>query len=163
MGYNILDVINKLILIKKKVKAMYENIAEDSISNYRLTVAANILVRYQDKHIQYYEKLKLKIKKDILEDIDFVIYDKISFLIDEYKNNIHMVESIPKDIEEILDMALEFQKKNGALIIDIQGRLIKKEADVETKTYSILSEILNREKTYIDDLKNVLENKVKKK
>lgn len=162
MGYNVLDIINKLILIKEEVKKIYIKISSNSEENYAIKISANILARYQNKHIIHYKELKDKIKNDKLDEIDFVIYDKISFLIDEYKNKINLIESNPKNIKNILYLALRFQDENDALIIDIQGRLVKKEEDSKTKTYDILTQILNDEQKHTDELKLILKNYLKK-
>ncbi|MCY6372699.1 hypothetical protein [Clostridium ganghwense] len=156
MGYNVLDVIDKLIMIKQKVKGIYINISYMDIEEQAIKLVATALAQVQEKHIKYYEELRNKIGENT-EEIDFVIYDKISFLIDEYKNRVDIFEVKPKDIKEILNLAFDFENKNGALIIDIQGRLVKKESDVETKTYRILSEILQKEQSYIKELKSILE------
>lgn len=162
MGYTIIDIIDKLIKIKMKTREIYLNISHMNSEDKAFNLVAIALMKVQEKHIKYYEELKMKIGKDVKE-IDFLIYDKISFLIDEYKNRVDILEINPKNMEQILNLALDFEKKNSALIIDIQGRLVRKEVDVQTKTYSILSEMIKKEQKYLNDLKNVIENTISKK
>lgn len=162
MGYTIIDIIDKLIMIKMKTREIYLNISHMNREDKAFNLVAIALTKVQEKHIEYYEGLKGKIGKYI-KGIDFLIYDKISFLIDEYKNRVDILEVNPKNMEEILNLALDFEKKNSALIIDIQGRLVKKEVDVQTKTHSILSEMIKKEQKYLDDLKNIIENTIMKK
>lgn len=162
MGYTIIDIIDKLIMIKMKTREIYLNISHMNREDKAFNLVAIALMKAQEKHIEYYEGLKGKIEKNV-KGIDFLIYDKISFLIDEYKNRVDILEVNPKNMEEILNLALDFEKKNSALIIDIQGRLVKKEVDVQTKTYSILSEMIKKEQKYLNDLKNIIENTIMKK
>lgn len=162
MGYNIIDIIDKLMMIKKKTREIYLNISEMNEEDKAFSLVAIALMKIQEKHIVYYKELKKNIGKDV-EKIDFWIYDKISFLIDEYKNRVDILEVNPKNMKEILNLALDFEKKNSALIIDIQGRLVNKEVDVQSKTYSVLSEMIQKEEKYLNDLKNIIENTIIKK
>lgn len=162
MGYTIIDIIDKLIMIKMNTRQIYSSISYTNREDKAFNLVAIALMKVQEKHIKYYEELKSKIGKDIKE-IDFLIYDKISFLIDEYKNRVDILEVTPKNMEEILRLALDFENKNSALIIDIQGRLVRKEVDMQTKTYSILSEMIRKEQKYLNDLKNIIQNTIMKK
>lgn len=162
MGYTIIDIIDKLIMIKNKTRQIYLNISNINREDKAFNLVAIALMKIQEKHIQYYKELKKNIGKDV-EQIDFWIYDKISFLINEYKNKVDILEVNPKNMEEILNLALDFEKKNSALIIDIQGRLVSKEVDVQTKTYSVLSEMIKKEEKYLNDLKSIIENIIMKK
>ncbi|MCY6356026.1 hypothetical protein [Clostridium sp. ZS2-4] len=162
MGYTIIDVIDKLIMIKMKVREIYSDTSQMNTEDKAFNLVTIALMKVQEKHIKYYNGIKETIGKDI-EEIDFLIYDKISFLIDEYKNRVDFLEVNPKNMEEILNLALDFEKKNSALIIDIQGRLVKKETDVQTETYNILSEMIEKEQKYLNDLKQIIEKTIMKK
>jgi len=49
---------------------------------------STVLIKQMDKTIEYYEKLKKVISGMEFEEIDFVIYDKMSFLIDEFNRKV---------------------------------------------------------------------------
>lgn len=156
MGYTVLDIINKIITIKLKVKSIYSNIESEKNIDISFKCVVSALLQEQQKHIDYYKKLEKQLKGQELEDIDFVIYDKISSLIIEYNNKVNLLNISPKYITELLSLALDFQNQNSALMIDIQGRLVRKSNDVDSKNYNILTNVLEHEKKYMKILNNLL-------
>ncbi|MCY6485858.1 hypothetical protein OW763_16210 [Clostridium aestuarii] len=159
IGYSIVDIIDKVISIKRKVQGIYKGILQEDNVDQSIKVIANALEKEQERHIKYYDQLKYKIENTDnadIEEIDFVIYNKISYLVNEYKNKVYILNVKPKSIGEIWKIALDFEKENNALIINIQGRLVKKAVDVDSKTYKILSQMLEYEKKYIEFLKRYL-------
>ncbi|WMJ80044.1 hypothetical protein RBU49_14540 [Clostridium sp. MB40-C1] len=158
MAYNVIDIIDKLTFLKRKVKNIYIETYSANPNDYRCKIVCNTLVKYQDKHIKHYNEIKKNLIHKELEEIDFVIYDKISFLIDKYKNSIYLIDKDHKSIKDILKLALKYENENKGLIIDIQGRLVKKEQDTRTVTYSVLSDILKKEQMYIYDLTKILQD-----
>ncbi|MCY6960647.1 hypothetical protein [Clostridium brassicae] len=158
MAYNVIDIIDKLNFLKRKVKDIYIDIYSSNPDDYRCKIVCKTLVKHQDKHINYYNKIKRNLTNKQLDEIDFAIYDKISFLIDKYKNSIYLIDEDHKSIKDILKLALKYENENKGLIIDIQGRLVKKEKDTKTVTYNVLSEILKKEQMYIYDLTKILQD-----
>lgn len=89
--------------------------------------------------------------KDI-DVIDFGIYDKISFLINQFNLRIYIADAkTPKDF---LNFSLGLEKEILALFLDIQGRLIKTSSDTTSTAYIILSNIINTKTKLIENLES---------
>ncbi|QXM06584.1 hypothetical protein [Crassaminicella indica] len=155
MAYTVIDLINKAIVIAKKRYEMYKNIGEIMEQDFRVTLAANILVKSVAKNIAYYEKLKLELEKDD-EVIDFATYDKISFLFNKFLQRFESPEI--KNVKEFLEFSVDFEKKIVAFYIDIQGRLVKKQEDTDRKAYKILSAIIEEKQNHIKNLQMFIKN-----
>ena len=157
MGYNAIDLLDKSIFIANKRKEIYTKIGEKNTSNTALLLISKVLVKNVEKSIQYYKKLKNEISEDILEDIEFTAYDKISFLINEFNKKL-LVPDI-SDVKELLGFSLEFEKLLYALFIDIQGRLVQKEEDTDSTTYKLLSNIIRRKEKQLESLEKAIKDK----
>lgn len=151
MGYSILDLIDKFIDIEKKGFEMYNEIEKSSSDSIRIKSISKILAKEEKRHIKFFKDLKNTIEEfDNIDEIDFLTYDKAAFLINKFKNNI-----APKnfnDSKEIVNFALEFERENLALLIDVQGRIVKDEDDINTTTYNALSKIIEEERKHVDNL-----------
>ena len=88
MGYNILDIINKAIDISHMRKRLYLEINQQNYQSPSVKILSKVLADNVDKSIIYYEKLKKEVDENV-EIIDFVIYDRISFLINQFNLRIH--------------------------------------------------------------------------
>ena len=150
MGYNVIDVIDKAINISIKKKAIYSIIGEIKSDLPSIEVVLVILLRQIDNTIDYYKSLKIESANTEFEEFDFVIYDKISYLINEF--NSKMFEPEIKDVRSFLEFSLALEKNTYALFVDIQGRFVKNKADVNTKTYSILSKMITNKANFISSL-----------
>ena len=84
MAYNVLDLLNKAINIAEKRKRTYNEAILNISKNSSLYILINVLIKNIDRTIEYYKKLKLETNTVTGEEIDFDIYDKISFLINEF-------------------------------------------------------------------------------
>jgi len=157
LGYNAIDLLDKSIFIANKRKEIYTKIGEKNTSNTALLLISKVLVKNVEKSIQYYKKLKNEISEDILEDIEFTAYDKISFLINEFNKKL-LVPDI-SDVKELLGFSLEFEKLLYALFIDIQGRLVQKEEDTDSITYKLLSNIIRRKEKQLESLEKAIKDK----
>jgi RNA processing factor Prp31 len=115
---------------------------------------SKVLAREIDKTINYYEELKKEINQVEFDEIDFYIYDKMSFLIDQYNKRTCVVEI--SNIKEYLKFSLELEKDGKSLLIDIQGRFVKNRSDLQTKTYEILSNMINNKAVNIAALQEIL-------
>ncbi|MBF8982896.1 hypothetical protein IZY60_05050 [Lutibacter sp. B2] len=147
--YTTLDLINKTIIIARKRQDMYKKISSLDSQHFTTAMIANTLVIDAKKTLLYYEKLKMEVE-DGQEEIDFATYDKISFLINEFKRR--FVSPTIYDVENLLKFSLDFEKQVIALFIDIQGRLIHDKYDVEKNTYKILSSIIEAKQKHINNL-----------
>lgn len=98
------------------------------------------------KHIKYYQDLKKEFENNSNEEIDFYLYDRVAKLLFEFKNQ----SNLPKisNVQDLIRYAFEFEKNNIALLIDIQGRLIQKEDDMNKKVYKIINDIIKEEREH---------------
>ncbi len=88
--------------------------------------------------------LKKNIKTLEKEDIDFFIYDKISARIQQFKFNMNITKM--DNVKELINFSIDFEKENLALLIDIQGQLVRKETDTNMLSYNVMGKIINEEK-----------------
>lgn len=145
MGYTIYDLIEKLIDIEKSALQLYIKIEEEYRTKSRsISIVTKAIAKQEEKHIEYYEKLKIDLEKDLKnENIEVYLYDKVAKLLIEFK----MYIDIPKIdvVQDLIKYSLEFEKNNIALLLDIQGRLLEKEDDVNNNVYKVISNIINEE------------------
>lgn len=154
MSYNVLDLLDKAINISKKKKGLYSSALVDVPKNSSLYIFLNILIKDMDKTIDYYKSLKLETNSLTGEEIDFVIYDKISFLINEFDQKIFIPEKL--NTKTLLNVSLDIEKNVLALFIDIQGRLVKNKEDTKTNAYKILSKVILKKDKKVKDLQNFI-------
>lgn len=141
MSYNVVDLIDKTIAVAKRSKEIYFNIEKKTSSSVQLKIMSTVFIKATDKTIDYYNSLKEELKDIELEDIDFVIYDKLSFTINEYNKKTYN-ENI-NTIKEYLNFSLELQKDMLALLLALKGRLVVDKASLDSNTYKILSKIID--------------------
>lgn len=156
MAYTILDLLDKAINICEKRKTLYTNAVLKIPPNSSTHIFMNVMIKNMDKNIQYYKSLKLEINEVSVEEINFLIYDKISFLINEFDKKIFIPENL--DTINILNFSLNIEKDILALFIDIQGRLIVNKEDVNTKAYKIVSKLISHRKKIVKDLQVFIES-----
>ena len=145
MAYNIVDLINKSIKLATRRKKIYEDIGKEKCDIPSIEIMSKILAKETDKSIKYYEALKVALTEAKVEEIDFYIYDKMSFLIDEFNKKICATEI--NNIKEYLKFSLNLERDAKSLLMDIQGRFLRDASDINTKTYKTLSDmIINKEK-----------------
>ncbi|MGE5627519.1 MAG: hypothetical protein ACM3X7_05295 [Solirubrobacterales bacterium] len=156
MGYNIVDIIDKSINIAKRIKKEYEIIGKEKGDIDSIKIMSIVLAKDADKMISYYEKLKKSIIHEELEDIAFDVYDKISFLINEFNKKNYNPEI--HNGHDYLEFRITQEKDLLSLLIDIQGRFVRNKNDVNTKTYKILSEIIENKKKHIKNLEKAIKD-----
>lgn len=148
MGYTIYDLIEKLIDIEKSALQLYIKIEEEYRTKSRsISIVTKAIAKQEEKHIEYYEKLKIDLEKDMKnENIEVYLYDKVAKLLIEFK----MYIDIPKIdvVQDLIKYSLEFEKNNIALLLDIQGRLLEKKDDVNNNVYKVISNIINEEREH---------------
>ena len=150
MGYSIVDIIDKSITIANKRKELYSEISMQNHLPPSVLILCKVLASNVNKTILYYQKLKKEVKDDETEKIDFAIYDKISFLINQFNLRIYSTDATtPKDF---LCFSLYFEKEILALFLDIQGRLVTHASDTNTKSYIILSDMIKTKTKLIHEL-----------
>lgn len=141
MGYNAIDILYKAINIEERRKIIIKSIECENKSNPVILLMSKVLCQQIDKRINHYKKLKDQIKDSDLEEIDVSIYDRISFLINEFNNKVYSPQV--NNVQDYLKFSIELAKDKYSLFIDIQGRLFNNNKDTNTKTYEVLSDIIN--------------------
>jgi hypothetical protein len=154
MGYNIIDIINKVINIAIRRKTIFQNIGQSKCDIPSINIMSKVLVKQIDKTIHYLETLKKEIGNTQFEEIDFVIYDKMSFLINEFNKKLFVPEI--NSVRQYLRFSIDLEKDTHSLLIDIQGRFVKSTSDIHTKTYKILSDIIDNIDKHITTLEEAL-------
>ncbi|PRR82273.1 hypothetical protein [Clostridium vincentii] len=150
MGYNVIDLINKAINISIRKQHIYENIKQQKGDIPYMEIVLTVLIKQIDKTIKYYEILKNEVANKDFEEIDLGVYDKISFLINEFNQKIS--EPQINNVRNFLEFSLNLEKDTYALFIDVQGRFVKNASDINTNTYIILTNIINKKADFITTL-----------
>lgn len=154
MGYNVIDLIDKAINISIRKKAIYEHIGQRKDEIPSIEMASTILIKQIDNTIRYYETLKMETGDGTFEEIDLSIYDRISFLINEFNKKIY--EPQINNIRDFLEFSLASEKDTYSLFVDMQGRFIKNTSDIHTKTYKILSDMIKNKVELITTLEKIV-------
>jgi len=152
LAYNTIDLIDKAIDMAKKRKEIYIHIANDNSENKGMNIIVNTLVKGLDKNIDCYNRVKKYIEQneEVLEEIDFLTYDKILFLVNQFKKR--LMNPKISGIKSLLKFSLNLEKEIYALFIAIQGRLVVKEEDAKTNTYRFLSNVIKEKEEYVRNL-----------
>lgn len=151
LAYNNIDLIDKMIYIGQKRKEIYIQIANDNSQNKSINITIKTLLKNLDRNLIYYTKEKEYIEqKNSLEEIDFLLYDKILFLINKFK--VRLVKPNVENVKSLLKFSISLENQVYALLIDIQGRVIEKEEDMETNTYIFLTKLIKEKEEYIKSL-----------
>ncbi|APQ97153.1 hypothetical protein [Clostridium botulinum] len=150
MAYTIIDIINNLIDIEKKGFSIFREIS-NNCEDLRISIVSKTIANQERKYTQYYENLKKDIDVLDKEDIDFSIYDRISSRMQQFKISITM--PVVTDIKKLINFARELSKENLALLIYIQGQLIRKETDTNMLAYNVMGKIIEEQEKYSKSLK----------
>ena len=154
MAYNIIDILDKIITIANKRKDIYLSIYYKGQDVAKFQLIRTVLVKSVEKEIKYYENLKKELDHKNLEDIDFGIYDKIAFLMNQFSEKLTCEEI--DSINKIFNCTLYLHKDVLALYVSIQGRLVRNEKDTETLAYKILSNVLEEKRKVIKEFERLL-------
>jgi len=154
MGYNAIDLIDKAINIATRKRTIYETIEKKSCNVPTLNVMSKVLIKEVDRLIEYYKSLKEELKDKEIEEIDFGIYDKMAFLINEFTKRVYEPEI--NNVREYLIFSIELEEDIKSLFIDLQGRYVKNERDTKTRTYKIFADIIEHKTKYIEMLKKAI-------
>lgn len=152
MSYTVLDLIDKVIYMIGKKKDTCRSILDETEKDTSVYILMSVLMKSLDTSAKYYINLRKEVRMEDLDKIDFVIYDKMSFLMNEFNNKTIFAESV--SVKNIINSWVSFQKDALALYIDIQGRLVKNQDDVKTNTYKIIANMINEKKKYIKSLED---------
>jgi len=149
LGYTIIDIVDKSIAIAYKRQDLYSEISVQNNLPSSVKILSKVLSHNVDKTLFYYQKLRKEISDDEIE-INFAIYDKISFLISQFNLREYSTDATtPKDF---LSFSLNYEKEILALFLDIQGRLVETSKDTTSKAYAILSNMIKNKSKLIENL-----------
>lgn len=94
---------------------------------------ASVLAREEIRHVRIYKDLKKELEgKDDLA-IDFELYDTAHKIVSDFKRR--MIHIKIENIDDLLKYTLNFEKDNLAMVIRIQGILVRTLEDEHTKPY----------------------------
>ena len=153
IGYTILDILAKLIMIEKRGYDIYHSISLREEIDERLRMVARILKDQESKHMDLYKKIKKTAEKDVLPSIDFDIYDQASQLLSNFTppSSLHIM-----NIQQLLQFAHNFEKQNLALVISIQGLLVRGPNVQGSITYNVLTQIIEEGKKHIKNIERFI-------
>ncbi|MCQ2968782.1 MAG: hypothetical protein MJ191_01425 [Clostridium sp.] len=157
MAYNVIDIIDKAITVDNKNKEFINNEAKRKSEDKVIQLMNKVMTDQLDISIRYYDGLKMKLQGKELSDIDFMTYDKISFLVNEFIMKIHF----PKmdNVIDYIKFMYELSKERYSLFVDIQGRLVNNTGDTSSEIYIILTEIIDNINEQIKKIEEILNKK----
>lgn len=88
-----------------------------------------------------------------MEEIGIDLYDKISFLIDDFNTRLYVPEI--NNVKEFLQFSIDFEKDINSLFIDIQLRFEKNLTDMNIKIHTSLCKMLKSRENHIKSLERL--------
>lgn len=152
MAYTVLDLLDKIIYVEEKKKNICGVELEKVKDDTRIYILVKVLIKNLNDSIEFHKELKEEVKKTEMEDMDFIVYDKVSFLIDEFSNKVIAPDNC--NIKSIFKCCLDFQKNILSLYIYIQGKIVQREEDVGTSTYKVLNTMIAEKKKEVKELED---------
>ncbi len=150
MAYSVVDLLNKFINIEQNGYEMFLRISSVEDAPTKVKTIAKVFAKEELRHIELYKSLRGEIDESSGVELDFDIYDKASKLISEFSNIFHQPRT--EDVRKMLEFCLDFEKENLALLLSIQGLLVKMNADTQSKVYKILTEVINEELKHVENV-----------
>ncbi len=152
MSYTVKDILERLIDLESEMTVLYNNISniKTDKSYEPFKIMAKVMAKEEGRHAIYFSNLKNNISEQDDIEIDVSTYDKVSQLMYEFKSKIYAPQIM--HISELLKFVLNFEEENVALLIDIRGRLVKKDKDDTKHSYKVLSELIEEEKKHVENL-----------
>lgn len=152
MAYTVLDLLDKIIYVEEKKRNICGIGLEKVKDDTRIYILVKVLMKNLNDSIEFHKELKEEVKKTEMQEIDFIVYDKVSFLIDEFSNNVMAPDNF--NIKSIFKCCLDFQKNILSLYIYIQGKIVQREEDVGTSTYKVLNTMIAEKKKEVKELED---------
>lgn len=152
MAYTIIDLLNKLVMIEKDAVLIYKQISTEASGNdIKLSTVAKVLTAEEKRHIHYLKAIRDEVEQ--LEDIeiDFDVYDKAFAVLHDYQTK--LVKPRVQNVKELLLFASGMEEENLALLLYIQGRLVRTEDDTQKQSYRVLTQLIDEEKKHAVNLK----------
>lgn len=153
MAYTVFDLLDKLQNGEKKGYEMYMEIASRENLDQKTQSVARIFAKEEENHIEIYHKLKRNAKGRNKIEIDFDIYDQSSKLVSEFS---YLPTEKIQDVQTLLRFAFHFEKENLALVLRLQGLLVRNKKDINSTSYIILSKLIEEEKQHVKNIENFI-------
>lgn len=154
MSYRISDIIEKLINIEEDSVELYNKL--ESINKTSLpavSLVSKVLAKEEERHVLYYKELLKNVKEKNNAEIDFFLYDKAAKQLFEFRSRTAAPQL--NNVSDLIKFAIESEKSNIALVLDIQGKLVEKLDDVSKDIYEVLTLIIKEEQQHEAKLKNL--------
>lgn len=150
MAYTVFDLLDKFIMIEEYGYEMYMKIVDSNAVEEKVKTVARVFANEEKRHYNFFNKLKNEVEYKPGIIVDLLIYDKASKLISEFLSYDRSI--LLKDTRQILEFCLEFEKANLALLLNIQGILVKSQEDQETDSYQVFTQLINEEQKHIREI-----------
>ena len=150
MTYTVVDLLDKFISIEEAGYGLYMKIASEASVADNIKVLAKVFALEEKRHIEKYKKLKVQVKDDPDIAVDISIYARASKLVFDFTKISRSL--IIKDTMELIELCLNFEEENLALLFMIQGILVQSQEDEKTTLYKVLTELIKEEQKHIDNL-----------
>lgn len=155
MGYSVIDILEKVIKLESNIQNNLNEAIDLTCKNgSMLNVLSKVLKTESNKRIKIFNSILDENRNKELEEIDFMSYDKISFLFNEYKQKL-ILRKVDNSKDYLLyaqDLALE----KYSLLVDIQGRLMNNTHDKFSNTYMVLTKLIKNTESQVETLKKVI-------
>jgi len=152
--YTIIDLLNKLIDIEKKIHVIYKEMVESEAFSQPIKTMARVLAREKKRNVEKYVYINNELKDKEGIDIDFELYDKVSKAILTFSKR--SVDVNLTNTNELLKYAVDFEKENLALVLRIQGILVRRIEDEKTIAYMALTELIQERNMYIKNIERFI-------
>lgn len=158
MAYTILDILDKLIQIEQHGVNLYRNMAFLSKDNPRLQTVLGVLAKEEERHVVYYSGLKKELSDQEIGkmELNFEIYDKVSTILMDFKKSLTNPEV--SQIGHALAFALDFERKNAALLISILDNLGKAPDGYNPMLDAVFSTLISEEEKHVSNLENFIKS-----
>ena len=108
MGYKIVDVIDKAVNIDEKILVLINKVEESDKFDTKIEIMSKVLKKQFVSKIQGYKEIRKEAEMINMDDIDFFVYDKMSFLINEFNKQENKLDI--KDIKSYVNSLIDIEK-----------------------------------------------------
>lgn len=154
MGYKIVDVIDKAVNIDEKILVLINKVEESDKFDTKIEIMSKVLKKQFVSKIQGYKEIRKEAEMINMDDIDFFVYDKMSFLINEFNKQENKLDI--KDIKSYVNSLIDIEKDELALFVDIKGRLVNSEYGYSKENYDTIIKIIDNIDNFISNLESVI-------
>jgi len=155
MSYNVADLLDKFIDMKKDAYNLYMGVASSGRVDEKCKIVARVLAREEKRYMQFYEQMKSNIiNSEKNHDISIDIYDKSAKLFMEFAKRHYSIDI--NSVGELLQYARDYGKDSLAIILSVQGLLVGEYNYIETEGYQMLSKIIKEQEKYIKNIETFI-------